>query len=78
MCVCVCVCVCERERQRESVYVCGVVAEWLRQCLAETMSLRKAPQLLDEVSFEGVARYIAEGKCSRIVTMAGAGISTCK
>nr|KAG5697711.1 hypothetical protein BaRGS_000596 [Batillaria attramentaria] len=32
---------------------------------------------MDEVSFEGVARYIASGKVHNIITMAGAGISTC-
>jgi hypothetical protein len=33
--------------------------------------------LLDEVSFEGIARYIASDKCNKIVVMTGAGISTC-
>ena len=35
-------------------------------------------QLLDEVTFEGVAKYIRSGQCKKIVVMAGAGISTCK
>jgi len=34
--------------------------------------------LLDEVSFKGIAQYIKSGKCKKIVTLAGAGISTCK
>ncbi|XP_028398493.1 NAD-dependent protein deacetylase sirtuin-2-like isoform X2 [Dendronephthya gigantea] len=33
-------------------------------------------QVLDEVTFEGIAKYIQTGKCQNIVTMAGAGIST--
>ncbi len=33
-------------------------------------------QVLDEVSFDGVARYIASGHATNIVTMSGAGIST--
>ncbi|KAH3852320.1 NAD-dependent protein deacetylase sirtuin-2-like [Dreissena polymorpha] len=32
--------------------------------------------LLDEVTFEGIARYILSDRCKNIVTMAGAGIST--
>jgi NAD-dependent deacetylase sirtuin 2 len=37
----------------------------------------KPESVLDEVSFEGIARYIKSDKCKNIVTMAGAGISTC-
>nr|ACO15382.1 NAD-dependent deacetylase sirtuin-2 [Caligus clemensi] len=33
-------------------------------------------QLLDEVSFSGIIRYITSGKAQRIITMVGAGIST--
>ncbi|XP_038078836.1 NAD-dependent protein deacetylase sirtuin-2-like isoform X2 [Patiria miniata] len=36
----------------------------------------KPQQLLDEVSFEGVARYIKSGRCKNIIVMSGAGIST--
>ncbi|XP_044163473.1 NAD-dependent protein deacetylase sirtuin-2-like [Acropora millepora] len=36
----------------------------------------KPEQLLEEVTFEGVANYIKNGKCSKIVVMTGAGIST--
>lgn len=34
-------------------------------------------QLLPELSFQGVIDYIKSGKCQKIITMAGAGISTC-
>ena len=34
--------------------------------------------VLEEVTFEGIAKYIVSDKCQKIVTMAGAGISTCK
>ena len=34
--------------------------------------------VLEEVTFEGIAKYIASEKCQKIVTMAGAGISTCE
>ncbi|KAG0721368.1 NAD-dependent protein deacetylase sirtuin-2 [Chionoecetes opilio] len=33
-------------------------------------------KVLDEVSVEGVVKYIKSGKCKNIITMAGAGIST--
>ncbi|KAK7484438.1 hypothetical protein BaRGS_00024323 [Batillaria attramentaria] len=44
--------------------------------MACSLGIRTAPQVMDEVSFEGVARYIASGKVHNIITMAGAGIST--
>ncbi|KAK2561078.1 NAD-dependent protein deacetylase Sirt2 [Acropora cervicornis] len=36
----------------------------------------KPEQLLEDVTFEGVANYIKNGKCSKIIVMTGAGIST--
>ena len=53
--------------------------EWLRN-LFRNLTLRSDPceQILEEVSFEGIAHYIKSGKCKKIITMAGAGISTCK
>ncbi|KAJ7357460.1 hypothetical protein OS493_024976 [Desmophyllum pertusum] len=36
----------------------------------------KPEQLLEEVTFEGVANYIKKGRCKNIVVMTGAGIST--
>lgn len=50
--------------------------EWLRDYVAVSMGIRTIPKVLDEVSFEGIARYIASGKAHNIITMAGAGIST--
>ncbi len=35
-------------------------------------------QLLDDFSLDSVAKYINSDKCKNIITMAGAGISTCK
>ena len=55
----------------------------LQQLMARALNLgagkpAEVEQVLDEVSFEGVARFIKSGKCKNIVTMVGAGISTCK
>ena len=57
----------------------------LQQFMARALSLgvgarktEEVAQVLDEVSFEGVARFIKSGKCKNIITMVGAGISTCK
>ncbi|XP_073247817.1 NAD-dependent protein deacetylase sirtuin-2-like [Porites lutea] len=36
----------------------------------------KPVQLLDEVTFEGIAKFIRSGRCSKIIVMTGAGIST--
>ena len=33
-------------------------------------------QVLDSVSFSGIVSYIRSGKARRIITMAGAGVST--
>ena len=54
--------------------------ELLRQKLsfAEVPEKKKIPQLLPEVTFEGVVKHIKSEKCKNIITMAGAGISTCK
>ena len=38
----------------------------------------KPEQLLEEVSLDGVVQFIQSGKCKNIVTLAGAGISTCE
>lgn len=35
-------------------------------------------QVLTETSVDGVIKYIQEGNCKNLITMAGAGISTCK
>lgn len=63
-------------------FVCA--AEWLASLMQRSMAgmfksdQPKPDQLLDEVNFDGVVKYIKENKCKRIVTMAGAGISTCE
>ncbi len=36
----------------------------------------KPEQLLEEVSLDGVAKYVSTGRARKVVTMAGAGIST--
>jgi hypothetical protein len=35
-------------------------------------------QVLTEASVDGVIKYIQEHNCRNVITMAGAGISTCK
>ncbi|XP_070563240.1 NAD-dependent protein deacetylase sirtuin-2-like [Ptychodera flava] len=42
----------------------------------QAISEEEPEQLLDELSLEGVVKYIKAGKCKNIITMAGAGIST--
>ncbi|XP_022093671.1 NAD-dependent protein deacetylase sirtuin-2-like isoform X2 [Acanthaster planci] len=47
------------------------------QSAAEKFETSETPQrVLDEVSLEGVARYIKSGNCKNIIFMTGAGIST--
>ncbi|ESP02931.1 hypothetical protein LOTGIDRAFT_206064 [Lottia gigantea] len=52
--------------------------DWLAGYMKQSLGLteNKAVKVLDEVSFEGIAKYIKEKKCKNIITMAGAGIST--
>ena len=53
----------------------------IRAFLASRLKLgsdddQKLPHVLDSVDFEGIVQYIKEGRAKRIITMAGAGIST--
>lgn len=38
----------------------------------------KQPKVLDDLSLEGVAKFIKENKAKKIIVMTGAGVSTCK
>ena len=47
--------------------------------MRQRLSLKEpCEQLLEEVTFDGVAKYISSDKCKNIIVMAGAGISTCE
>lgn len=35
-------------------------------------------KVLNDISVDGFVQYIKENKCKNIITLAGAGISTCK
>ena len=62
------------------LYVC-ISGEWFQKYFSKALDISDEPKpesLLDEVTFEGIAKYIKSDKCQKIVTMAGAGISTCK
>ena len=54
----------------------------IRASLASRLKLaaddddQKLPHVLDSVDFEGIVQYIKEGRAKKIITMAGAGIST--
>uniref|UniRef100_A0A3P8WA80 NAD-dependent protein deacetylase n=1 Tax=Cynoglossus semilaevis TaxID=244447 RepID=A0A3P8WA80_CYNSE len=48
----------------------------LRNLFSRTLGLGSADKVLDELSLEGVARYIKSDKCKNIICMVGAGIST--
>ncbi|XP_036005800.1 NAD-dependent protein deacetylase sirtuin-2 isoform X2 [Fundulus heteroclitus] len=50
--------------------------DFLRSLFSSAMGLGSTEKVLDELSLEGVARYINSGKCKNIVCMVGAGIST--
>lgn len=48
----------------------------LRSLFSRTLGLSSGEKVLDDLSLEGVARYIQSGKCKNIICMVGAGIST--
>ena len=53
----------------------------IRAFLANRLKLgsdddQKLPHVLDSVDFEGIVQYIKDGRAKKIITMAGAGIST--
>jgi len=55
--------------------------EAIRAFLANRLKLgsdddQKLPHVLDSVDFEGIVQYIKDGRAKKIITMAGAGIST--
>ncbi|XP_034023750.1 NAD-dependent protein deacetylase sirtuin-2 isoform X2 [Thalassophryne amazonica] len=50
--------------------------DFLRHLFSSTLGLGSAEKVLDELTLEGVARYILSGKCKNIICMVGAGIST--
>uniref|UniRef100_A0A3Q1ELN5 NAD-dependent protein deacetylase n=1 Tax=Acanthochromis polyacanthus TaxID=80966 RepID=A0A3Q1ELN5_9TELE len=50
--------------------------DFLRNLFSSTLGLGSAEKVLDELTLDGVARYINSGKCKNIICMVGAGIST--
>ncbi|KAG7470788.1 hypothetical protein MATL_G00117430 [Megalops atlanticus] len=50
--------------------------DFLRNLFSRTLGLGPGEKVLDELTLEGVARYIQSGKCKNIICMVGAGIST--
>lgn len=63
----------------------GLTVESLRQYLAEKLGFVDSEKsdtpkvkVLDDVSLEGIVNYFKTKGCKNVITMAGAGISTCK
>ncbi|XP_059371172.1 NAD-dependent protein deacetylase sirtuin-2 [Carassius carassius] len=50
--------------------------DFLRSLFSRTLGLSHGDKVLDELTLDGVARYILSGKCKNIICMVGAGIST--
>ncbi|XP_048836790.1 NAD-dependent protein deacetylase sirtuin-2 isoform X2 [Brienomyrus brachyistius] len=50
--------------------------DFLRSLFSRTLGLGTGEKVLDELTLDGVARYIQSGKCKDIICMVGAGIST--
>ena len=60
----------------------GLSAEFLASQIKQSLNLNaeveKPEQLLEEVTINGIVQYMKSGKCKNIITMTGAGISTCE
>ncbi|GCB79647.1 hypothetical protein scyTo_0016991 [Scyliorhinus torazame] len=56
----------------------GYEMDFLRNLLSRSLDLReqRPTNILDELSLDGVAKYILNKKCEKIICMVGAGIST--
>lgn len=57
--------------------------ESLRKYLSDKLGIHDKDEeekikILDDVSMDGIVDYIKKKNCKNIITMAGAGISTCK
>lgn len=55
--------------------------DMIRRYLAEKLGFydgdsERKPKVLSETSIDGIIKYIEEGRCKNLITMAGAGIST--
>ncbi|XP_044290848.1 NAD-dependent protein deacetylase sirtuin-2 isoform X3 [Varanus komodoensis] len=52
--------------------------EFLRNCLSRTLGLgsEKPEKVLDELTLEGVSKFMLSDKCKKVICMVGAGIST--
>lgn len=50
--------------------------DFLRSLFSRTLGLSPGEKVLDELTLDGLARYILSGKCKNIICMVGAGIST--
>ncbi|XP_071993831.1 NAD-dependent protein deacetylase sirtuin-2 isoform X1 [Engystomops pustulosus] len=50
--------------------------DFLRDLFSRTLGIGTPEKVLDELSLEGVGRFLLSGKCKNVVFMVGAGIST--
>lgn len=57
----------------------------IRRYLAQKLGFYETPEssvpvnkILDEVNLDGIVKWIKSERCKNIITLAGAGISTCK
>uniref|UniRef100_A0A671KJ56 NAD-dependent protein deacetylase n=1 Tax=Sinocyclocheilus anshuiensis TaxID=1608454 RepID=A0A671KJ56_9TELE len=66
----------DRASDSEEIGVEGGRMDFLRSLFSRTLGLSPGEKVLDELTLDGVARYILSGKCKNIICMVGAGIST--
>lgn len=73
----------------ETESISSRVRDWdvdsVRRYLAQKLGLYEPPELpapsekvLDDVNIDGIVKWIQSEKCKNVITLSGAGISTCK
>jgi hypothetical protein len=60
-----------------------VLADWLASLFKRQLGLgaksnADVERVLEKPDFDSIVKFISSGSCKNIITMAGAGISTCK
>lgn len=58
--------------------ICKYLAQKLRLSDSSDYNEHSQQKVLRELSLDGIVEYIKENENLKIITMAGAGISTCK
>uniref|UniRef100_A0A3B4AI65 NAD-dependent protein deacetylase n=1 Tax=Periophthalmus magnuspinnatus TaxID=409849 RepID=A0A3B4AI65_9GOBI len=68
----------DQPQEEYNCFCCFFLVEFLRNLFSSALGLGSGTgeKVLDELTLDGVAKYMLSGKCKNIICMVGAGIST--